>query len=166
MIRDQLGRVGTLVRRFSGRPLDALDFLRLEHMKVQALFLQVRATRDVARQERLWKRIRKALEAHTLIEESVFYPACEAHEKLKPLVLESLEEHRQVTALLKSIEALSKDSEKFQPKLYLLMENVEHHVREEENLLFPKVRRFMDYQELEELGAEMRGARKGRKAAA
>jgi hypothetical protein len=76
------------------------------------------------------------------------------------MALESLEEHKQVKTLLREMENLSSDSEKFGPKLKVLTENVEHHaVEEEEGKMFPKVRKFMKSSELEELGQELEAAK-------
>jgi hemerythrin superfamily protein len=76
------------------------------------------------------------------------------------MVLESLEEHKQVKTLLREMENLTSDSEKFEPKLKVLMENVEHHaVEEEEKKMFPKVRKIMDAEKLDRLGQELEAAK-------
>jgi hemerythrin superfamily protein len=76
------------------------------------------------------------------------------------MVLESLEEHKQVKTLLREMENLTSDSEKFEPKLKVLMENVEHHaVEEEEKKMFPKVRKIMDAEKLDSLGQELEAAK-------
>ena len=76
------------------------------------------------------------------------------------MVLESLEEHKQVKTLLREMENLTEDSEKFEPKLKVLMENVEHHAEEEEEgKMFPKVRKLMDTETLEQLGEELEAAK-------
>jgi hemerythrin superfamily protein len=78
------------------------------------------------------------------------------------LVLESLEEHKQIKTLLREMDSLASDSEKFEPKLKVLMENVEHHAEEEEEgKMFPKIRQVMNKQQLEQLGAALETA-KGR----
>ena len=57
------------------------------------------------------------------------------------MVLETAEEtHKQVKTLLREMENLTSDSEKFEPKLKVLMENVEHHAVEEEEKNVPKRR--------------------------
>jgi hemerythrin superfamily protein len=73
-------------------------------------------------------------------------------------VLESLEEHKQVKTLLREMENLTSDSEKFDPKLKVLMENVEHHA-EEEGKMFPKVRKLMSAKALDQLGQELEAAK-------
>jgi iron-sulfur cluster repair protein YtfE (RIC family) len=54
--------------------------------------------------------LRQELETHTHIEESIFYPAMQKHEELKDMVLESLEEHKQVKTSLIDLGNLSSDS--------------------------------------------------------
>jgi ribosomal protein L9 len=83
------------------------------------------------------------------------------HEELKDMVLESLEEHKQLKTLLREMDNLSKDSEKFEPKLKILKENVEHHA-EEEGKMFAKVRKLFSASELQELGAELEAAKGNR----
>ena len=85
------------------------------------------------------------------------------NEELKDMVLESIEEHKQVKTLLREMDSLSKDSEKFEPKLKVLKENVEHHAEEEEEgKMFPKVRKLFSASELQELGAELEAAKGNR----
>jgi hemerythrin superfamily protein len=55
---------------------------------------------------------------------------------------------------------LNSDSEKFEPKLKVLMENVEHHaVEEEEEKMFPKIRKLMNAESLKQLGQELEAAK-------
>ena len=90
------------------------------------------------------------------IEETIFYPAMEKHEELKDMVLEAIEEHKQVKTLLREMDDLVNDSEKFEPKLTVLKENVEHHAEEEEEgKMFPKVREIVERETLEKLGQEL-----------
>lgn len=87
-------------------------------------------------------------------------------DELKDMVLESLEEHKQVKTLLREMENLTSNSEKFEPKLKVLMENVEHHAEEEEEgNMFPKVRKLFDKSELEKLGEQLEAAKRERKSA-
>jgi hemerythrin superfamily protein len=147
--------------------MDALELLKKDHQKVKALFKQAEASRGDKEQRQLFKQIKTELETHTHIEETVFYPAMEKHEELRDMVLESYEEHKQVKALLKEMEGLVSDSEKFEPKLKVLMENVEHHAEEEEEgKMFPKVRELLDQAALEELGQELDAAKGKRGKAA
>ena len=91
----------------------------------------------------------------------------EKKEELKDMVLESYEEHKQVKTLLREMDGLVSDSEKFAPKLKVLQENVEHHAEEEEEgKMFPKVRELFDKATLEQLGQELEEAKGKRSRAA
>jgi hemerythrin superfamily protein len=146
--------------------MDALELLKKDHQKVKDLFKRAETNKDEKQQKRLFEQIKTELETHTRIEESVFYPAMAERDELKDMVLESLEEHKQVKTLLREMENLTSKSEKFEPKLKVLMENVEHHAEEEEEgKMFPKVRKLFDKSELEKLGEQLEAAKRERKSA-
>ena len=144
--------------------MNALDLLSEDHKKVKELFQEAENAEGKER-KKLFGQIKQELETHTRIEETIFYPAVQQYEELQDMVLESLEEHKQVKTLLKEMDGLATDSDKFEPKLKVLMENVEHHAEEEEEgKMFPQLRDLMDEQELEDLGAELDAAKhKGQK---
>jgi hemerythrin superfamily protein len=144
--------------------MNALELLKEDHHKVKELFQQAESTEDRKEKRRIFDEIQSELETHASIEEEIFYPAMQEHEELKDMVLESIEEHKQVKTLLREMDNLKSDSEKFEPKLSVLKENVEHHAEEEEEgKMFPKVRELCDQQELDELGEELEAARGKRK---
>ena len=75
------------------------------------------------------------------------------------MVLEALEEHKQVKALLREIKNLKPGSEKFEPKLQVLLDNVQHHAEEEEEgKMFPKIRKILPGK-LPGLGEELEAAK-------
>ena len=136
--------------------MNALELLKADHEKVQQLFKKAEDA-NPERQRQLFEEIKQELETHTHIEETVFYPAVKEADELKDMVLESLEEHKQVKTLLREMENLTSDSEKFEPKLKVLMENVEHHVQEEEDDMFPMVEDQIPEETLQRLGSLMQG---------
>ena len=140
--------------------MDALELLKTDHQKVKALFEKAEATENAKQQKRIFDQIKIELETHARIEETVFYPAVEKHEELKDMVLESREEHKRIKTLLKEMDNLSSGNEKFAAKLKVLMENVEHHAEEEEEgKMFPKVRKLMSREDLEQVGEELEAAK-------
>ena len=150
--------------------MDALELLKQDHAKVKELLDKAESAEQGKERTAIFEKIKTELETHARIEESVFYPAVQKKEELKDkkeelkdMVLESLEEHKQVKTLLREMDNLSKDSEKFEPKLKVLKENVEHHAEEEEEgKMFPKVRKLFSATELQELGAELEAAKGNR----
>jgi hemerythrin superfamily protein len=146
--------------------MDALELLKKDHQAVKDLFKRAETNKDEKQQKRLFEQIKTELETHTRIEETIFYPAMAERDELKDMVLESLEEHKQVKTLLREMENLTSNSEKFEPKLKVLMENVEHHAEEEEEgNMFPKVRKLFNKSELEKLGEQLEAAKRERKSA-
>ncbi len=147
---------------------DPLELLKQDHARVKELFEEAESAEGDKEKRKVFKEIKKELETHTRIEESVFYPAMQEYEELKDMVLESIEEHKQVKKLVREIGKLGKTSDKFEPKLKVLQENVEHHAEEEEEgKMFPKIRELMNPVELRELAAELeaaKGQRRQRKA--
>ena len=153
----------SFVRKILGGQMDALELLKEDHEKVKELFEQAEKTEDEKEKKQLFKEIKKELETHTRIEETIFYPAMQKHEELKHMVLESLEEHKQVKTLLREMKSSGGHSEKFDAKLKVLIDNVSHHAEEEEEgKMFPKVRKIVDRKTLEQLGEEMQAAKQKR----
>jgi iron-sulfur cluster repair protein YtfE (RIC family) len=136
--------------------MNAIELLKNDHDKVDKLFQKVKANEGGDNTD-LFEQIKAELEVHTHIEEKIFYPRLieEGDEELKKITQEGIEEHRQAKMFLREISALTEDSEKFEPKMKVLMEDIEHHVQEEEGEMFIMVEKQFDAAILEELGAEL-----------
>jgi hemerythrin superfamily protein len=134
--------------------MNAIELLKADHDKVDLLFQKVKATEE-DEHKALFEKIREELEIHTHIEETIFYPKMKEEPELEDIVLEGIEEHHQAKMFLRELAALADDSEKFEPKLKVLMEDVEHHVMEEEGEMFPKAQELFDEATLDELGKQM-----------
>jgi hemerythrin superfamily protein len=140
--------------------MDALELLKQDHQKVKELFKQGQQTEDKKQQKQIFKEIKSELETHARIEEMIFYPAMEEHDELKDMVLESLEEHRQMKTVLRELGKLAASSERFKPKFKVLMDDVKHHAEEEEEgKMFPKIRNLVKGDELRQLGEELEAAK-------
>ena len=106
-------------------------------------------------------RIIEALSKHAAIEEQLFYPVSRATvDDTEDIVLESMEEHHVVKWLLSELEDMDPRHERFDAKTTVLIENVRHHVEEEEEEFFPKVRDELGRNALNELGDAMDEAKK------
>ncbi len=140
--------------------MNALELLKVDHQKVQELFDQVKATENEKQHKQLYKKIKAELEAHAYAEEKVLYPALKKQEEFKDGVLEALEEHLQMKTLFRDIDRLADGNERFDAKLSVLIDDVEHHVEEEEGEMFPKVETHYSDEDLEEIGAQLEEAKK------
>ena len=141
--------------------MDAITLLKQDHKTVEKLFKQFEKTTAPAEQRKLAERIVKELSVHAAIEEMVFYPAVrERVPQEEDTVLESLEEHHIVKWVLNELDDMKPDHERFKAKMTVLIENVRHHVEEEESELFPEVRKVIKRKELGELGDALEQAKK------
>jgi len=139
--------------------MDALDLLKQDHQAVKSLFDQIDDAEDTKQRKKLFDQIDTELNIHAHIEETVFYPEMQKIDELKEMVEEALEEHQEVKTLLEEMEALDPENEQFSASLEELMENVEHHVAEEEDEMFPKVREQCDQATLDRLGEQLESAK-------
>lgn len=96
-------------------------------------------------------------EVHTQLEEQIFYPAMQedAGKKDRKLVAESIAEHEVVKGLIQELKKLDPEDEQFDAKFKVLTENVEHHIEEEEDEMFPDAEEELG-EELQRLGAQMK----------
>ncbi len=142
--------------------MNAFELLKEDHERVAAIFEKLEPTTERARKtrEELFDKLKAELQRHTQIEEQIFYPALEQEEETRDITLEGIEEHRIVKTLLEEMEAMPVDSEEWTAKLSVLKENVEHHVEEEESEMFPKARKALAKEKIEELGARIEAMKK------
>lgn len=136
--------------------MDAIALLKADHEVVADLFEQVEKT-DESKHPAIFEKIKAELDVHAHIEEAVLYPYLieNGDKELVDITKEGIEEHHQVKIFLREISALAEESDKFEPKLKVLMEDVEHHVKEEEEEMFKLCRDQFDQQVLDELGAQL-----------
>jgi hemerythrin superfamily protein len=133
--------------------MDAITLLTTDHRKVDKIFSQLE--KGNGNRDQLFKELATELTVHAEIEEKLFYPAVKDVEPTHDLVLESFEEHKQMKMVLADLEKADKGTEHWLAGLKVLMEDVQLHVGEEENELFPKVKKVLTSQELEDLGTRM-----------
>ena len=142
---------------------DALVLLRNDHKEMRKLFRQFQAAGDnaTATKGRLVKKMIELLTVHTYIENEVMYPRVrEMLPELEADVLESYEEHHVADVLVMDLAMMKATDERFTAKTTVLIENVTHHMEEEEQEWFPKVREGLGRKALQEMGADLIAAKK------
>ena len=142
---------------------DAIVLLKADHKEVKAVFKQFQQAGEDATQKKgeLVRKMIELLTVHTYLENELIYP--EVRKQLPDLeddVLESYEEHHVADVLVVELAAMKPDAERFTAKTTVLIENVRHHIEEEEQEWFPKVREGLGRNVLQDIGAEMIEARK------
>ena len=137
--------------------MDAIALLKEDHDKVKKLLAELETTteRGIKTRTELFATIKGELTVHEIIEEEIFYPELKAHPKARDIVLEGYEEHHVVDLLMSELESLDVSDETWGAKASVMIENIEHHIEEEEGEMFQKARQVFDRDELEELGKAM-----------
>jgi hemerythrin superfamily protein len=144
--------------------MDAITLLQKDHRQVEKIFDQIENGKG--NREQLFGELARELTVHAEIEEQLFYPAVKNAKTTHDLVLESFEEHKQVKLVLADLEKADMSTENWMAGLKVLMEDVQHHVGEEENELFPKVQeKVLTRAELDDLGTRMQSMKTQRMAA-
>src|SRR5215218_3944669 len=142
--------------------MDAITLLKNDHQDVEKLFKRFEKAGDEAHTEKrdIVDRIIEALSKHAVIEEQLFYPVSRATVPgTEDIALESMEEHHVVKWLLSELDGMSPEHERFDAKVTVLIENVRHHVEEEEEEFFPKVRDELGRNDLADLGETLADAK-------
>jgi hemerythrin superfamily protein len=133
--------------------VDAIELLKTQHQEVKGLFKRIEKAEEDEKQD-LFEQLADALAVHAAIEEKHFYPATK-NARTEDLLQEAVEEHLSAKRLIADLMEMSPEDPQFDAKVAVLEEQIEHHVEEEEKELFPKVRKMIGKEELEDLGMVM-----------
>lgn len=142
---------------------DAIVLLKNDHKDILKTFRDFEKAGEsaFAAKGKLVDRMIELLTVHTYIENEVMYPRVrELLPELEDDVLESYEEHHVADVLVMELSVMKPDDERFAAKTTVLIESVRHHIEEEEQEWFPKVREGLGRKALQELGADMVESRK------
>lgn len=148
----------------SSKAQEATALLRADHKLVDGLFEEYENATSITKKRALVQQICQELIVHTQIEEEIFYPVVKKALKDHDLVPEATVEHETLKNLISQLldENIADDKEMYDAKVKVLSEYVKHHVKEEQNELFPKVKETK--LDLQELGAQMQQRKEELKA--
>jgi len=146
--------MGILGKLFHGGvTTDAVELLTAQHEEVDVLL--ERLEKGDGNRRELFMQLANNLAAHATIEEKIFYPAVMAKDT-NDLLQESVEEHLAIKRVLADLITMKLDNDAFEAKLSVLAEQVSHHAhKEEEDKLFPEVKKLFSADERAALGGEM-----------
>ena len=123
---------------------DAIAMLKADHDKVKKLFKEFERMHNAESDEeaeQLATQICNELTIHTTLEEEIFYPEVRAALDDEDLIDEAEVEHASAKELIAQIESAHSGDEKFAAKVVVLGEYVNHHIKEEQDEIFPKAKR-------------------------
>ena len=141
---------------------DAIVLLKEDHKEIKRVFRAFEKAGEEAEtlKGELVDQMIELLTQHTYIENEVMYPRVrELLPELEDDVLESYEEHHVADVLIMELSNMKPGDERFDAKTTVLIENVEHHIDEEEEEWFPQVREGLSRKQLQEIGEEMLAAK-------
>lgn len=137
---------------------NAIDLLEQDHRKVEALFAECESTEDKRAKHRVALEICRELQIHAKIEERIFYPASKRQaDEAEDEVNEGIVEHMGIKMLVKKISSMRPSDEFLETSVKVLKEYVRHHVKEEEQTMFPKIEK--SGLDLDALGKRMAAAK-------
>jgi hypothetical protein len=143
---------------------DAVALLKADHRAVEALFEKFEDTKNAGKQQTLALQICTELMIHTIIEEEIFYPACQGKIE-EDLLEEAYVEHDGAKVLIAELLGSEPDSAFYAAKMKVLSEEIKHHVSEEEKRsegMFAQARAAgLD---MDELGEQMTARKEALKA--
>jgi hemerythrin superfamily protein len=143
--------------------MDAIRLLKKDHSTVKSLFHKFERTGKTSADKRaeLFEQIRRELQLHSRAEQEIFYPLVKsANGDGRRLISEATREHRDIDELLTQVARLEASGKNFDEKMEALIENVEHHIDEEEGEIFQFAEENCTADELEQAGLELEKRKK------
>jgi hemerythrin superfamily protein len=137
---------------------DAIALLEGDHREVDGYFDQYEALKDDTAKKKLADKICLALKVHTQVEEELFYPPARQKTGDGDLLDEAVVEHMGAKTLIAEIESMRPGQNLYDAKVKVLVEQVRHHVKEEEEELFAEVRKTKP--DLAAVGAKLASRKK------
>jgi hemerythrin-like domain-containing protein len=139
--------------------MNAIELLMEDHQKALRLMEELEAVDEKMGTDptgtETFNKLHQTLRLHTEIEEEIFYPAMEGFDVAKQIVEVAYDEHDRIDHLLLHLATLAPNETDFQEALAELRNNLEHHIEEEEGILFPSAEELFDEVKLDELGRQM-----------
>jgi hemerythrin superfamily protein len=141
---------------------NAITMLKSDHATVKRLLREMNEVTAPKQREALVAQFEREIKTHAQLEEEIFYPAFKAAAEKTDAVdmfYEAAEEHHLVDMVLPALKAANAKSHEWEAKAKVMKELVEHHVKEEENEMFPKMRQLLGEEQLREIGDLMQARR-------
>jgi len=138
--------------------MDVLNLLKQDHDSIKDLFSQFESSPRSAHDKKaaLFEQIRLEITIHSKAEEEIFYPALKAFDgEGRALVTKALQEHADVAQLLTQISRISTADDRFDDKVLALIEDVDHHIVEEEGKIFQFAKENCPAEQLDQMAIEV-----------
>ena len=139
---------------------NVIDILKQEHEMALSMLSEL-ASKGISGREQKYESLKENLMPHMIGEEQALYPRLKEEAEMRDMVIESIEEHGAVKTLLGQLDsASSSEEDSWVAKLKVIQENVDHHISEEEDEIFPQMQQKMSNDELSSLGSRYEEAKR------
>lgn len=132
--------------------MDCFTLLKRDHDEVAKLLQQCQSEGEKKSAKETFKKVARELAVHSKLEETLLYPRLEKLDELSEQIEESYEEHGDIEDLLEEMANMSPGDEEWASNLVELIDNVEHHVQEEEQEVFPVAMKLIGEDQAADLG--------------
>jgi hemerythrin-like domain-containing protein len=141
------------------------EVLRQAHQRFRALFTEYLGS-GTDRKREIFRTLKEDLQIHARIEEELFYPAVVRvrSQEARAVVRNGLEEHQILEGLIAEIEQMDAGDQGYDERFAALRENVERHLRDEEEFIFAQAQSHLSEARLEKIGSEMEARKKALRA--
>lgn len=140
--------------------VNALDVIAADHRHVEALFVEYERATTPEEQTRIVHDVIHELAVHGEVEELLFYPRVkEKAPEGDRLAEDAVHEHVEMKKTLNDLDSMSAEDDGFDMRMRELMQEVRHHVGDEENEIFPRIRQVMTEEDLQDLGKRLQQAK-------
>jgi len=136
--------------------MKATDVLRTAHELFRKLFSEHRGSAPNKKRE-IFRTLKRELEIHAKIEEELFYPAVVRlrSSEARAIVRHGLEEHQILEGLLAEIDQMDEKDQSYDDRMVALRDNLERHLRDEEDRIFVQALSHLSEARLEKIGSDM-----------
>jgi Hemerythrin HHE cation binding domain len=144
---------------------DVIEVLEQDHREVEQMFAELESLRGAATEEQKSRRkdvadqVTIELVRHSVAEEVLVYPQVETQVSAEEAE-HARKEHAEAEETLARLEKLDADEPEFDAELATLMEEIRHHIKEEEGQMFVHMRQVIDADELRKLGSRVEAFKK------
>lgn len=127
------------------------DILKQDHDEARSMFEQIEEDEEAENRKELFAGLKSELELHMELEEKYFYPIMEQSEDLREKALQAYEEHNVAKTVLGDFSGLDIDDERWEAKIKVLQEIVNHHMQEEEKDTFKLAKKSLEPDQIKEI---------------
>jgi hemerythrin superfamily protein len=149
------GIIGGAVTRTKDE-MNITEIISMDHRKTDTLFMEIASTDDPQKLQEFFGQLYKDLSVHAEAEEQVVYPAVRSY---YGNAQELYDEQAQMKQMLAQIKALNPTSSDFKAQIKQLQTAVQDHVRQEENDMFPQIRRHLSEAQMEQMATQFKEAK-------